>query len=196
VKIQAIIPVKPFHLAKSRLANVFTPEQRVACSTWMLMHTLECLRAAAEIEAVIVISRDPQALTLGERFGAMPLLERQPGLNPALQQAAAYADSSAALLVLPADLPLLTATDLTQFVHLLGTPPEVILAPDRHCQGTNALLLNPHVGYQFCFGWNSLHAHQEQARRLGMHFQTHQSFNLAFDLDLPEDIEIFRNRQA
>jgi 2-phospho-L-lactate/phosphoenolpyruvate guanylyltransferase len=195
VKIQAVIPVKPFHLAKSRLASVFTAEQRAACSTWMLTHTLECLRAASEIEAVIVISRDQHALTLAEHFRATALLEKQPGLNLALQQAAAFADSSSALLVLPADLPLLTAADLQQFVRLLGDPPEVILAPDRHCQGTNALLLNPNGAYQFCFGWNSLHAHQEQARRLGMHFKIHQSFNLAFDLDLPEDIEIFRNQE-
>jgi 2-phospho-L-lactate/phosphoenolpyruvate guanylyltransferase len=190
--IQAIVPVKPFRLAKSRLASVLTLEERMDCSSWMLSNTLECLQAVSEVEAVTVVSRDQEALSIAEHFGAIALLELQPGLNPALQQAAAHASKSGPLLVLPSDLPLLTTEELQRLVRLLDTPPEVILAPDRHCQGTNALLLNPYGNFQFCFGLNSLQAHQAEAERLGIRFRLHQSFPLGFDLDLPEDLEIFR----
>jgi 2-phospho-L-lactate/phosphoenolpyruvate guanylyltransferase len=190
--IQAIVPVKQFHLAKSRLASVLTPEERMDCSSWMLSNTLECLQAVSEVETVTVVSRDQKALTIADHFGAMALLELQPGLNPALQQAAAHTNKSRPLLVLPSDLPLLKTEDLQELVRLLDASPEVILAPDRHCQGTNALLLNPYDNFQFCFGLNSLQAHRAEAERLGIRFRLHLSSHLGFDLDLPEDLEIFR----
>jgi 2-phospho-L-lactate guanylyltransferase len=112
------------------------------------------------------------------------------GLNPALHQAAARIGAAAALLVLPADLPLLTAQDVEQFIYHAERA-TVVIAPDRHCHGTNALLLASSEKFRFRFGPNSYWAHQQEARRLGLSVVSVAIYNLAFDLDTPEDLEIF-----
>ncbi|MEN4042835.1 MAG: 2-phospho-L-lactate guanylyltransferase [Anaerolineaceae bacterium] len=193
VKIQAIIPVKPFSQAKSRLAQALSPAQRAACSAWMLGNTLVCLKHLNEIESVTVISRDPAALAIAKQHESLALLELGAGLNPALRQAARYvvsrANPGAILLVLPADLPLLTAADLKALVELRKSQPGVFLAPDRRRQGTNALLLDANENFRFCYGAGSFYKHQQEARRLGLAVHSAAISNLAFDLDTPEDLQ-------
>jgi 2-phospho-L-lactate/phosphoenolpyruvate guanylyltransferase len=191
VKLHAILPVKPFDQAKSRLADALSPQQRAACSEWMLSNTLRCLSLVPEIDVVTAISRDPLVLALAERHHASTLLETQTELNLALHQAAAAVPDGSAILVIPADLPLLTAQDLIEFTALFQHRAGVVIAPDRHCQGTNALLLPWRLDFCFRFGINSYHAHQLEARRLGLPVTTASIPNLAFDLDTPEDLELF-----
>jgi len=191
VKIQAVVPVKPFDRAKSRLSGVLSPVQRAACSAWMLANTLKCLKTVTDIEAITVISRDPAALAVASDHGVNGMVETRLGLNPALHQAATRIGAAAALLVLPADLPLLTAQDVEQFIHYQEVAAAVVIAPDRHCQGTNALLLASSKNFRFRFGPNSYHAHQQEACRLGLGVVSVSNDNLAFDLDTPEDLEIF-----
>ncbi|HSV85092.1 MAG TPA: 2-phospho-L-lactate guanylyltransferase, partial [Levilinea sp.] len=187
--IQAIIPVKPFDQAKSRLAQALSPAQRAACSAWMLSNTLTCLRSVEGIEMVTVVSRDAAALAIAKQHGASALLELTAGLNQALHQAAECTAPGALLLVLPADLPLLTAQDLMAFVRLQKIQSDVILAPDRHQQGSNALLVDANLNFHFCFGPSSFQKHQAEARRLGLRMCSASIFNLAFDLDTPEDLQ-------
>src|SRR5437867_3937543 len=109
-----LVPVKPLHLAKGRLASALSAPERRALVLAMLGDVLAALDATDAVSGVIVISRDAEALALAARLAASALLDRSNGLNGALAQAAAFAGQcgASALLVLPADLPLATPAEI------------------------------------------------------------------------------------
>jgi len=82
---------------------------------------------------VVVVSRDRALLADAEAEGAWGLLETTPGLNPALTQAAHFAGDRGAtgLLVLPADLPLLTAHDLETMLTYIAPHPNPLPIGER-----------------------------------------------------------------
>ena len=55
------------------------------------------------------------------------------------------------VLILPADLPLLTQEDVLTLIDRAAKPPVVVIAPDRHGKATNALLMVPagQIEYDF-----------------------------------------------
>src|SRR5574341_708127 len=110
--IYCLIPAKPYTEAKSRLAPVLSLEQRMTLSRWLLERTLHL--ALAALGHVVVVSRDRVLLAQVQALGAWGLREARPGLNPALSQAARFAQVRGAdgILVLPADLLCLTRQNL------------------------------------------------------------------------------------
>src|SRR5512136_513969 len=110
----AIVPVKPLRIGKSRLAGVLTQDERADLNRRLLDHTLGTLTAIPEIEQVLVISRDPAALALAREHGARTVQEDgSPHLNLALTRATLLVKNYnlRGVLVVPADLPLLTRED-------------------------------------------------------------------------------------
>ncbi len=151
----AIVPVKPLMRGKSRLAGVLTPDERADLNRRLLIHTLSTLATIAEIEQILVISRDHTALALARSFGARTVQENgAPHLNIALARATAVAKNFSArgVLVVPADLPLLSSEDIGAILARAAQPPVVVVAPDRRRQGTNALLISPVGLIDFEFG--------------------------------------------
>jgi 2-phospho-L-lactate guanylyltransferase len=188
--IYCLIPAKPLLESKTRLAPLLSLEQRMKLSRWLLRRTLRLARAA--VGQVLVVSRDPAVLAEAETQGALALLEITPGLNPALTQAAHFAQAQGAsgLLVLPVDLPRLTAADLETILSLGGAGGAVlVIAPCRHGTGTNALLVRPPDLIPFAFGPDSFAAHCAAARAAGLEPLIYRSDSIAFDLDTPEDWE-------
>jgi 2-phospho-L-lactate/phosphoenolpyruvate guanylyltransferase len=195
VSIWAIIPVKPLRRGKSRLAGVLTEDERAKLNSRMLAHTLEVLQLIPEIEQTLVVSRDPAALTLARENGAKTLQEDgAPHLNTALRRAAAVARvySTSGILVLPADLPLLQPSDITEILLRTVKPPVVVVAPDRHRQGTNALYQSPAGLVDFAFGLDSFQKHCERAEKANARLEILELPSIGLDLDLPEDLEILR----
>ncbi|MFN8420858.1 MAG: NTP transferase domain-containing protein [Anaerolineae bacterium] len=126
--------MKPFPKAKSRLSGVLTTEQREALAERFFRHTLNILSQVKEITNILVISRDPQVLSLAREYHAVTVQESgAPELNAALMRAAQVAGlkGAEAILILPADLPLLTAHDVREILHLGRYNQTVVLAPDR-----------------------------------------------------------------
>ena len=58
----AIVPVKPIRRGKSRLAKALTDEQRAELNKNLLVHTVDILKTLPELEQILVVSRDPEAL--------------------------------------------------------------------------------------------------------------------------------------
>ena len=194
----AVIPVKPFQLAKSRLAGVLSDEERVELSRRMLAQTLELLGEVREVTRVVVVSADRQVLELATAAGAVALLEPDPpNLNRALRLAgeSARAAGASALLMLPADLPDLSAGDLRSLIELAARPPCVVIAPDRHRRGTNALLLIPPALIESDFGAESFGRHVEAGRAAGARVEICNLPGLALDLDSPEDLGLVRRAE-
>jgi len=100
------------------------------------------------------------------------------------------------VLVLPADLPLLSRQDVLALLDRAVKPPVVVIAPDRHRKGTNALLMAPAGLIDYDFGDNSFERHCARAIKAGARLEIVELPSLGLDLDLPEDLELVRKMEA
>lgn len=193
----AIVPVNSFDKAKSRLGGVLDEEARRSLSEWLLQHTLDVLAAVSAIDKTLVVSADRSARSLARARGAMVLDEGSPcGLNPALVRATRLASRRrvARVLILPVDLPLLEPTDVEALLGAAPPPPSLVLAPDRHHCGTNAMLVAPPGLIEYAFGIDSFTRHQELAQAAGARVVTCDRPGLALDLDNPQDLALLPER--
>ncbi|MCY3992818.1 MAG: 2-phospho-L-lactate guanylyltransferase [Caldilineaceae bacterium] len=210
-----VVPVKPFNEGKSRLAGHITPQQRQALNRELLSRTLTVINRAHLDAEILVISRDTHALAAAKRAGSRTLTEEdqlctaqpsactpndtesEPQLNAALTQAARYAAAHGAtkLLVLPTDMPNLTAADVRTMAASHGPEPQITIAPSRD-GGTNALMLQPAQAIPFAFGRESFLRHQRLAAQAGIPVHVVQSDSLLFDIDLPEDYRLVFNHHS
>ncbi len=195
MSIWAIVPVKPLRRGKSRLSGILSEEQRAELNSNMLEHTLQVLQLIPEIDHTLVVSSDLSALTLARELGAKTVQEvGGPHLNSALRRAVEVAKvySVKGILVLPADLPLLQPADIADIFLRSFKPPVVVIAPDRHRIGTNALLVSPVGAIDFAFGLGSFQKHCDRATSAGARLEIVDLPSLALDLDLPEDLELLK----
>lgn len=195
----AIVPVKPLRRGKSRLSKVLTEDERTNLNKTMLINILKTLQRVEEVDTILVVSRDPFALSLARDFKARTVLEDgSPELNTALRRAAMVAQAYQVheILVLPADLPLIKPEHLKEFISHSGKPPEIVIAPDRRHNGTNALYINPAGLIEFCYGPGSFDIHIKKAESANARIDIVESPVFGLDLDLPEDLEYLRQQQS
>jgi 2-phospho-L-lactate/phosphoenolpyruvate guanylyltransferase len=173
-RIWAIVPIRGLATAKTRLRRELDPVERLVLVTEMLRRTLEATRDAESIAGTIVVTMDPAAAGMASAHHAIGLVDRLPGLNEAIRAARslAVAHEASAVLVVPADLARVSAANLDGFVALAqaaiesgseGASGLVALVPDRHGEGTNALLVSPPVLVEPAFGPGSRLAHGSSA---------------------------------
>jgi 2-phospho-L-lactate guanylyltransferase len=197
--IWAIVPVKPLRRGKSRLAGMLTENQRTCLNRYLLEHVLTILKEIPEIEHTLVVSRDPAALALTREVGGRTVLEDgAPQFNTAIKRATIVARTQGAhaVLVLPADLPLIKPSDLKKLLKRGKKPPVVVIAPDRRQDGTNGLFVNPAGLIEYGYGPGSFKCHSERAAQSGARLEVINLPNIALDLDLPEDLEALGGLEA
>ncbi len=193
--IWAIVPVKPLRLGKSRLSGVLSDEERAILNRMFLEQTLDVLRSTPVVSQTLVVSRDPAGLAIAREYGARTVLEDgNPNLNSALTRATMLARNYATrgVLVLPADLPLLSKDDLLFFFEHIYKSPCVVITPDRHLNGTNALLMSPGGLIPYSFGPDSFARHCEQTKINGAHLEIVRNDNIELDLDTPDDLTLLK----
>ncbi len=193
----AIVPVKPLRRGKSRLADVLTSNERTDLNRYLLENTIHTLKGIREIEQVLVISRDSEALALARDLGARTVQEnRHSNLNVALARATVVAKTyvTRGVLVLPVDLPLVTTEDVQAMLERVGEPPVVVVAPDRRHNGTNALLICPAGLIEYEYGPGSFERHCERARAAGARLEICELPSLSLDLDNEEDLKLIGER--
>jgi 2-phospho-L-lactate guanylyltransferase len=201
MSIWAIVPVKPLRLGKSRLSSVLSDDERPVLNRMFLENALTILRAVPRIGQTLVVSRDPQALAIAREFGARTVLEDgTPNLNNALQRATLLVRSFDVngILILPADLPLLTQADIESFIaaHAKSPARRVTICSDRHGDGTNALLVSPPGLIGYAYGPKSFTLHCDMAREKKARLKIVSNPNLALDLDTPADLDLFNSIRA
>jgi 2-phospho-L-lactate/phosphoenolpyruvate guanylyltransferase len=185
----AVVPVKALHEAKTRLAGILSPEERAVLVLDMLSHVLHSLLRSGAVVRVAVISPDPDSLHVPA--DVVPILQTRSGLNNLLEQGREWALSQRAdaLLVVFADLPLLAPGDISRMVALAEPEGTLVLSPDRHGAGTNAMLSHPVSLAHFAFGTASLTAHLAAGHRNAAHVEVYRSAGTELDIDTLDDLE-------
>jgi 2-phospho-L-lactate guanylyltransferase len=194
----ALVPIRGLETAKTRLGEDLDPEERVELVTSLLRRTLLATRDARGITGTIVVTMDPDAAGIATELRAVGLVERAPGLNAAIEAArsVAVARGATAVLVLPADLPSVSAAAIDDLLAAAaegsagdpGSPGGLAVAvPDRHGLGTNALLISPPGAIDPAFGESSRAAHAARAAAGDVRW-LELGGPLALDLDTPADL--------
>ncbi len=192
----ALVPVKALSRAKTRLAGALDQTARARLIHDTLRRTLQTLQQVEAIGEVVVITRDDEVNRWAIGWGAHVIRERGEGLNEALREARDAFTGAPALLAVPADLGWPAAEDIQTMIELAGATPElgapcVVIAPDRHESGTNALLLRPPGVIDFAFGPQSAARHAALAHEKGVHAILYHSASLSLDVDEPEDLLLY-----
>jgi 2-phospho-L-lactate/phosphoenolpyruvate guanylyltransferase len=196
-RVVAVVPVGTLDGAKSRLGETLDAEERRDLATRLLARTLEAALATPGIDEVLVVTPDDEVRQLAARAGARPIRQQSQGLNVGLRQARdeVLASGGDALLVVPIDLPLISPEALKAVLAPLDDPtrPLVVLVPDRHGRGTNALLVAPPDAIEFGFGGDSRRAHAACAADAGARF-VELDGPLSLDIDTPDDLLLVEQR--
>lgn len=188
MKTIAVLPVKAFELAKTRLAAELGPQPELAQEM-----ALGVLRALLEssVDHVLVVTRDPVFTVKALEMGAEVIEEDEiRGHSAAAMLGVARAVELGAdrVLLAAGDCPLLTSGDISSLCETHCRPGVVILA-DRHGTGTNALLLTPPTAIPPSFGMGSRERHAELAYRAGFEWTVEEIPAFAFDVDTAADLE-------
>ncbi len=193
-RLVAIVPVRSFESAKSRLGEPLDAEERQTLVAGLLERTIRAASGVDAIESVVVVSPDPVVLKAAAAAGATPVRQPDDGLNEGLRAATrwALADGATAVIVLAADLPAISVTAIEAVVGAAAAARRsdravVAIVADRHGRGTNVLLVSPPDAVAFRFGPASRGAHLAEAQAANA-VALELDGPLALDLDLPEDL--------
>lgn len=185
----ALVPLKSFALAKSRLAAVLNAAERAALAEAMARDVFGALKQCAELAGVAVLAGDQTARRLADDFGfrvvnEIPDRELSANLEAAARQLAAGQDA-AAVLILPTDLPTLQSTHIASLLAFLR--PGITVVP-AHDGGSNVLIMAPPDAGKCLFGPDSARRHLESAARCGVAARQLELGVFARDIDTVDDL--------
>lgn len=196
MKTIAILPVKRWAAAKQRLGEDLSGGTRRALSEAMVTDVLVALRRCRAIDQVLMVTGETGAVALAHGYEADVVDDpTDAGHNEAARRgiAEAVAREAGRVLLVPGDCP---ALDPRELDRLLARPraglSEVVVVPDRHGTGTNALVLTPPDVVTPAFGPGSRDRHVAGAQEAGAHCAVEELRSLMFDVDTSEDLDALR----
>lgn len=192
MKTFAIVPVKRFEKAKTRLSSTLDMDDRIRLSSLMLQDTLQILSVASSLTQVIIVSADKRAEEIATKHGANFLgEENERGVNSAVALADSYCTKKKgadATIVIPHDLPLLTVADISKACDLAEKESKcIVICPSLRYDGTNMLLRKPPSIITTFYDRDSYNMHVKAAIKLGIPVKYLFSKTLMYDIDTPED---------
>ena len=190
----AILPVKEMAGAKQRLARLLSPEERTALMQVMLRDVLAALSAAQYLAGIAVVTPDPWAQELAQKYGARIITEgARQGHTGAVTSAAAVlqAEDVVSILTLPGDIPAAKPKEIEALIAAASTSPAFIIAPAHDELGSNAILMSPPNAVKLRFGEDSYFPHLAAARAAGIAPQILRLPGIAMDIDHPADMARF-----
>ena len=186
----AVVPVKHLNASKTRLAPILTLENRKRLTLAMLEDVLNAVRGSIVRETVVVGS-DSRVCEFAADGGATFREEGRPGLNRAVTSSIEWCIKSGAnaVLVLPADIPLLTSVDINRIIEIAGENVSTVVMSPSHNGGTNALYLRPPNIIEVSYGQGSFKRHIIRSRTIGARPKVYYSPSVAFDVDSQKDLQ-------
>lgn len=197
----ALIPMKDLHGAKGRLADALGADQRAALAAAMFRDVVQACRASGLFDVIAVVSRDSEVFWQARELGAVAIAEPATlnGLNDSLRFGQRYLARRVGvdeLLILPADIPLVTPEALRAVCDALGGASRAVAIAPARDGGTNALAIRPAEAIGMRFGVDSARAHAAAARSAGIEPAEVLVPALAFDVDAPEHLAELAREQC
>ncbi len=190
----AVLPVKPYCRGKSRLRECLEADEMIELNRFLFEQTFHKLRASNSLDKVLVVSQDDQALDFARLNGGIALQENaESSLNAAVAQALQFIMTTGPgrVLILPADLPYMTAEDLEALLTMETAERAMVIVPDTRQLGTNAILLSNANMLKPQFGRRSFQKHIRQATSSGAELIVWLNENIQQDLDTPQDFSFY-----
>ena len=131
------------------------------------------------------MSEDPAVATWAAGLGAVPLGVDRHGLNESVGAAVEVMARRGFDRVIVAHADLANVVDLTTMDR-----PGVVIAPDRHDDGSNVLCIPATSGFRFAYGPGSFQRHLAEADRLDLPVEIVRDPSLALDIDEPGDLDL------
>lgn len=175
----AVIPFKGRAARKTRLAGIFSEEQRDRLSQAMFDRTCAVLAGCDAVGEIAVLSDIRPPAWRGRLIS-----DAGRGLNAELNSVAGDLVTQC-LLVIHADLPLLEPQDIGELLEAAGRA-SMAIAPDHLGTGTNAIALVDPAGFAFHFGPHSRTKHVEAGQD---NAAIVDRMGLSLDIDTPEDYD-------
>ena len=165
----------------------------------MVTDVLMALRRTDAVDGVFVVTSEPTADAIGRGYGATVLVDDVEegqsaatliGIDHAIEQGAGR------VVLVPGDCPALDPAELGELLERDVADPSVIVVPDRHGTGTNALVLTPPDIIEPSFGPDSCARHQQLAQAAGVPCEIARVETLAIDVDTVDDLDALRQALA
>ncbi len=197
-RIGAIVPVKTFSRAKTRLN--FSSEKTEKVCKIMLESVLEAISKSELIEKTIIVSKDETAFEIGKKSGSMEIYDHEElGVNNAVKLADEYLTKEGfnSSVVFPQDIPLIQEEDIRTLLEMTIQNRCVLVVPSRKFDGTNALFRTPVDVMETHYDEDSYKIHLNTAekrnatsalaliRRLMLDVDDQSDLNLIMNYDLP-----------
>ena len=192
--IWAVIPVKETAAAKERLADAVPLRLRPGLALAMLEDVLAAAAQARGLAGIVVVTLDPDAQSLAQRFGARLLTDAARGGHTAAVAAAARtlaAEGRSGMLQMPGDIPLVSAHEISHLLAAARPAPSFTIVPSHDDLGSNAVMVCPPNAVPLTFGDDSFHPHLRAARARGIEPVIVRQPGIGLDIDRPQDIRAF-----
>ena len=188
----AVLPVKRFDDAKQRLDKTLNAGTRRALAEAMVSDVLHALRRAERIDKVVVVTGENGAEALARAYDAESIPDDDRGHSHAARAGVDWAleRDYARVLLVPGDCPALDPAEVDALLE--SAAPGVVIVPDRHGSGTNALLLDPPAVLTPAFGPGSFARHAALAHAAGATVRVGRLPSLELDVDTPGDLAALR----
>tara|TARA_B110000438_G_C15489085_1_gene510651 strand:- start:37 stop:669 length:633 start_codon:yes stop_codon:yes gene_type:complete len=190
LKIAAIIPVKTFSKAKTRLQ---LPSEKIEklCGI-MLEEILQVLSASPKIEKIILVTKEQKAIEMGKKFNTVTIVdEKEEGVNQAVSLADEYLlkNHFNASIVFPQDIPCIKTDDIDFILKHQLHPNFAVIVPSREFDGTNALVRMPIDLMKTHYDNDSYRKHMITAKEHTMNVAMIFVKRVMLDVDNQEDLE-------
>jgi 2-phospho-L-lactate guanylyltransferase len=190
----AVLPVKSFGRAKQRLGAAVGQHEREALAAAMLGDVLAALGAAGGLDELIVVTAEARAAGAARDAGARVVddpVETGQSDAAALGVRAALDRGADRVLLVPGDCPALDPREVAQLLD--GYPAAgLVIVPDRHGSGTNALRIAPPDAVAPSFGPGSFARHAARGAGAGAVVRVAHAPSLELDVDTPGDLAALR----
>ncbi|MDF1596118.1 MAG: 2-phospho-L-lactate guanylyltransferase [Acidimicrobiia bacterium] len=176
------VPIKPFGLAKARLASSFSGTQRAALGRATATRTVTSVLDA--LGKASVVTADEEVAEWAGRLGASVIAEpigKRSGLNGAAREVVSAARGGM-WMIIHADLPLITVSDI-RIAWAAALEGDFVLAPSH--DGGTSVIGGIESNFAFSYGPGSFHRHLAATGHLPVRILTRLGFLL--DLDDPTD---------
>ena len=190
MKTAAIIPVKTFSKAKTRLG--LSAEKKEKICEVMLEEILHTLSISPLIDKIVIVTKDEKASEISKKYNTIHISDdNESGVNDAVALADNYLLENGfdASIVLPQDIPYIKTQDIEFILKFKSDSKFVIVVPSRRFDGTNALVRMPINLMKTHYDEDSYKIHMSTAK------ETTRDVSLVFAKRIMCDVDNFEDLQ-